>query len=326
VGCSALQIDYAKRTVTVGDLVLKEGDFISIDGFTGDVMAGRVATKPSEVVQVLIDKTLKPEQSKVYQQFAELMSWADEVRKLKVRTNADKPKEASEAVAFGAQGIGLCRTEHMFFEGNRIDAMREMILATTVEARKKALDKLLPYQRSDFEGIFKAMNGYPVTIRTLDPPLHEFLPHTADQQKELSAKIGVPVDVIARRVQELHEANPMLGHRGCRLGIVYPEITEMQCRAIFEAACNVQKAGTKVEPEIMIPLVGFPSELKEQAKIVHETAKKVFAEKGVTVSYLVGTMIELPRACVVADQIAKEAQFFSFGTNDLTQTALGMSR
>jgi pyruvate,orthophosphate dikinase len=326
VGCSALNIDYQKGTVSVGDKVLRDGDWISIDGFTGEVIAGKVATRPSEVVQVLIDKTLKPEQSKVYQQFAELMSWADEVRKLKVRTNADKPKEASEAVAFGAQGIGLCRTEHMFFEGNRIDAMREMILATTVEARKKALDKLLPYQRSDFEGIFKAMNGYPVTIRTLDPPLHEFLPHTADQQEELSAKIGVPVDVIARRVQELHEANPMLGHRGCRLGIVYPEITEMQARAILEAACNVQKAGTKVEPEIMIPLVGFLPELRAQAKIVHETAKKVFAEKGVTVPYLVGTMIELPRACVVADQIAKEAQFFSFGTNDLTQTTLGMSR
>jgi pyruvate,orthophosphate dikinase len=326
VGCSALNIDYAKGTMTVGDKVLKDGDWISIDGFTGEVIAGQVATRPSEVVQVLIDKTLKPEQSKVYQQFAELMSWADAVRKLRVRTNADKPKEAAEAVAFGAEGIGLCRTEHMFFEGNRIDAMREMILATTVEARKKALDKLLPYQRGDFEGIFKAMEGRPVTIRTLDPPLHEFLPHQPEQQRELSAKIGVPADVIARRVQELHEANPMLGHRGCRLGIVYPEITEMQCRAIFEAACNVRKSGTPVEPEIMIPLVGFLPELKAQAKIVHETAESVFAEKGVTVPYLVGTMIELPRACVVADQIAKEAQFFSFGTNDLTQTTLGMSR
>jgi pyruvate,orthophosphate dikinase len=326
VGCQALNIDYAKGTLTVGNQALKDGDWISIDGFTGEVIAGQVATKPSEVVQVLIDKTLKPEQSRVFQQFAELMSWADGVRKLRVRTNADKPKEAAEAVAFGAEGIGLCRTEHMFFEGNRIDAMREMILATTQAARKKALDKLLPYQREDFEGIFKAMQGRPVTIRTLDPPLHEFLPHTADQQAELSAKIGVPADVIARRVQELHEANPMLGHRGCRLGIVYPEITEMQCRAIFEAACNVQKAGTKVEPEIMIPLVGFLPELKAQAKIAHETAERVFAEKGVKVKYLVGTMIELPRAAVVADQIAKEAEFFSFGTNDLTQTTLGMSR
>jgi pyruvate,orthophosphate dikinase len=326
VGCGALSIDYTKGTMTVAGKVLKDGDWISIDGFTGEVLAGQVATRPSEVVQVLIDKTLKPEQSKVYQQFAQLMKWADEFRKLKVRTNADKPKEASEAVAFGAEGIGLCRTEHMFFEGNRIDAMREMILATTLDTRKKALDKILPYQRGDFEGIFKAMQGRPVTIRTLDPPLHEFLPHNAEQQKELSAKIGVPADVIAHRVQELHEANPMLGHRGCRLGIVYPEITEMQCRAIFEAACNVQKAGTKVEPEIMIPLVGFLPELKAQARIAHETAQKVFAEKGVTVTYQVGTMIELPRACVVADQIAKEAQFFSFGTNDLTQTTLGMSR
>jgi pyruvate,orthophosphate dikinase len=326
VGCNALDIDYAKATLTVGSKVLQDGDWISIDGFTGEVISGQVATRPSEVVQVLIEKSMKPEQSLVYRQFAELMSWADSVRRLGVRTNADKPKEATEAVAFGAQGIGLCRTEHMFFEGDRIDAMRQLILATTIEDRKKALDKLLPYQRGDFERIFKAMQGRPVTIRTLDPPLHEFLPHQSDQQQELSAKIGVPVAEIARRVQELHETNPMLGHRGCRLGIVYPKITEMQSRAIFEAACNLQKAGTKVEPEIMIPLVGFLPELRAQAKVVHETAKTVFAEKGITVSYLVGTMIELPRACVAADQIAKEAQFFSFGTNDLTQTTLGMSR
>src|SRR5207244_4333861 len=225
-----------------------------------------------------------------------------------------------QAVAFWPAGTGLRRADHTIFEGNRTDAMREMILTTSLETRKKALDKLLPFQRGDFEGIFKAMQGRPVTIRTLNPPLHEFLPQQPYQQKELSAKIGVPVETIARRVQELHEANPMLGHRGCRLGIVYPEITEMQARAILEAACNVQKAGTKVEPEIMIPLVGFLAELKAQAKVVHDTAKKVFAEKGMTVGYLVGTMIELPRTCVVADQIAKEAQFFSFGTNDLTQT------
>jgi pyruvate,orthophosphate dikinase len=326
VGCSVLNIDYHKGTLSVGDKTLKDGDWISIDGFTGEVIAGQVATKPSEVVQVLIDKTMKPEQSKVYQQFAELMKWADEVRKLKVRTNADKPKEAAEAVAFGAEGIGLCRTEHMFFEGDRIDAMREMILAETLESRKKALDKLLPYQRSDFEGIFKAMTGRPVTIRTLDPPLHEFLPHEHDQQNELAGKLGIPPEVIRKRVHELHEFNPMLGWRGCRLGNVYPEITEMQARAILEAACNVHKAGGKVEPEIMIPLVGFLPELKAQAKVVHVTAEKVFAEKGVKVPYLVGTMIELPRACVVADQIAQEAEFFSFGTNDLTQTTLGMSR
>jgi pyruvate,orthophosphate dikinase len=324
VGCGALNIDYAKGTLSVGDKVLKDGDWLSIDGFTGEVLAGQVATKPSEVVQVLIEKTLKPEQSRVYQQFAELMKWADEVRKLRIRTNADLPGQAVQAVAFGAEGIGLCRTEHMFFD--HIQPMREMILADTPEARKKALAKLLPYQRQDFEGLFKAMNGLPVTIRTLDPPLHEFLPHDAKGQAEVAKELGVAAEKIAERVKALHEFNPMLGFRGCRLGIVYSEITEMQCRAIFEAACNVQKAGGKVEPEIMIPLVGFLTELREQAKIVHETAKKVFAEKGVTVPYLVGTMIELPRACVVADQIAKEAQFFSFGTNDLTQTTLGMSR
>jgi pyruvate,orthophosphate dikinase len=324
VGCGALNIDYAKGTVSVGDKLLKDGDWLSIDGFTGEVLAGQVATKPSEVVQVLINKTLKPEQSRVYQQFAELMKWADEVRKLRIRTNADLPSQAIQAVAFGAEGIGLCRTEHMFFD--HIQPMREMILADTPEARKKALAKLLPYQRQDFEGLFQAMNGLPVTIRTLDPPLHEFLPHDAKGQAEVAKELGVAPEKIAERVKALHEFNPMLGFRGCRLGIVYPEITEMQCRAIFEAACNVQKSGIKVEPEIMIPLVGFLPELREQAKIVHETAQKVFAEKGVRVTYLVGTMIELPRACVVADQIAQEAQFFSFGTNDLTQTTLGMSR
>jgi pyruvate,orthophosphate dikinase len=324
VGCGALQIDYQARTLEVGGKKLKDGDFITIDGFTGEVIAGQVAPKPSEVVQVLIDKTLKPEQSKIYQQFAELMRWADEVRKLKVRTNADKPDQAAQAIAFGAEGIGLCRTEHMFFD--HIEPMREMILADTPEARRKALDKLLPFQRDDFAGIFRAMKGLPVTIRTLDPPLHEFLPHEPAAQKEVASQLGVSPDVIARRVKELHEFNPMLGFRGCRLGIVYPEITEMQCRAIFEAACIVQKEGIKVEPEVMIPLVGFPNELKAQAKIVHEAAKTVFAEKKTTVEYLVGTMIELPRACVAADQIAKDAQFFSFGTNDLTQTGLGMSR
>jgi pyruvate,orthophosphate dikinase len=324
VGCKELEIDYRARTVTVKGKVLQEGDFISIDGFTGEVMTGQVAAKPSEVVQVLIEKSLKPDQSRVYQQFAKLMGWADACRKLKVRTNADKPDQAAQAVAFGAEGIGLCRTEHMFFD--HIEPMREMILADTSEARKKALVKLLPFQREDFAGIFKAMKGRPVTIRTLDPPLHEFLPHDAKGQAEVAKQLGVKPEVIAERVKALHEFNPMLGFRGCRLGIIYPEISEMQSRAIFEAACDVQKGGTPVEPEVMIPLVAFLPELKAQAKIVHETAKKVFAEKGVTVKYLVGTMIELPRACVVADQIAKEAQFFSFGTNDLTQTTLGMSR
>jgi len=324
VGCSDLNIDYTTRTVSVKGKKLKDGDFISIDGFTGEVMAGQIATRPTQVVQLLIDKTLKPAQSPVYQQYAELMGWADSVRKLRVRTNADKPDQAAQAIAFGAEGIGLCRTEHMFFD--HIKEMREMILAENPEDRKKALDKLLPFQRADFEGLFKAMNGHPVTIRTLDPPLHEFLPHDAKGQAEMAKEMGVSKNVIADRVKALHEFNPMLGFRGCRLGIVYPEITSMQARAIFEAACNVSKKGIKVEPEIMIPLVAFLPELKAQAKLVHEAAQAVFKQKKVTVPYMVGTMIELPRACVVADQIAKEAEFFSFGTNDLTQTGLGMSR
>lgn len=326
VGCGALNIDYNTRSITVGNKRLNDGDFISIDGFTGEVLEGKVATKPSEVVQVLIDQTLKPDQSQVYQQYAELMSWADRIRTLGVRTNADNPKDASRAVAFGAEGIGLCRTEHMFFDRDRIDAMREMILANSIDERQQALDKLLPHQRADFEGIFRAMAGKPVTIRTLDPPLHEFLPHTKAEQQDLADKLGLTVDEVMARVQSLHEFNPMLGFRGCRLGIVYPQITAMQARAILEAACNVTKEGIAVAPEIMIPLVGFPAELKAQAKIVHDTAKKVFAEKGVEVKYLIGTMVELPRTCVVADQIAQDAEFFSFGTNDLTQTTLGMSR
>ncbi|MCS7167323.1 MAG: pyruvate, phosphate dikinase [Gemmatales bacterium] len=326
VGCGALNINYEAGEIRVAQRVLRQGDWISIDGFTGEVFAGQIATRPSEVVQVLLEKTLRPEQSRVYQQFAELMAWADEKRKLGVRTNADLPHQAAEAIAFGAEGIGLCRTEHMFFEGDRIDAMREMILAETTEDRRKALAKLLPYQRSDFEGIFRVMQGRPVTIRTLDPPLHEFLPHTPEEQAQLAKKLSVPLEKIQRRVRELHEFNPMLGHRGCRLGITYPEITEMQCRAIFEAACKVKKEGIPVEPEIMIPLVGYPRELQEQAKIVHQVAQQVFEEQGVRVDYKVGTMIEVPRACVVADKIAAEAQFFSFGTNDLTQMTLGMSR
>src|SRR5207247_1857567 len=231
VGCGALQIDYEKRTVTVGGTVFKEGDFISVDGFTGEVMAGQVATRPSEVVQVLIDRTLKPEQSRAYQQYAKLMEWADSVRKLKIRTNADKPDQAAQAIAFGAEGIGLCRTEHMFFD--HIKEMREMILADTPDDRKKALDKLLPFQRADFEGLFKAMKGFPVTIRTLDPPLHEFLPHDAKGQDEMAQELGVSRHVIAERVKSLHEFNPMLGFRGCRLGIVHPELTKVHAQAIF---------------------------------------------------------------------------------------------
>src|SRR5436305_14543576 len=325
-GATGIQIDYQRRTLSANGTTLNRGDYISIDGTAGEVFAGEVATAPSEIVQVLVDRTLHPKKSLTYQEYAKLMKWADEFRSLGVRANADTPEQVENAVAFGAQGIGLCRTEHMFFEGDRIDAMREMILAGTKDERARALAKLLPYQRGDFIGIFTALKGLPATIRFLDPPLHEFLPNDHAQQSELANKLGLTVEHIARRVHELHEFNPMLGFRGCRLGIVYPEITEMQARAILEAACDAAKEGVKVEPEIMIPLVGFVTELKAQAKIVRETAEKVFAEKGVKVKYLVGTMIELPRACVRADQIAKEAEFFSFGTNDLTQTGLGMSR
>src|SRR6185437_7608997 len=324
VGCGDLEIDYRAKTVTVGNKVLKEGDRISIDGFTGEVFEGEVEERPSEILQVLIGKTLDPDKAETYGRYAQLMNWVDQARRLKVRTNADEPKQALEAIAFGAEGIGLCRTEHMFF--NHIDEFREMILAEEIEGREKALAKLLPFQREDFDGLFRAMDGRPVTIRLLDPPLHEFLPHQASEQAELGKKIGVSAETIGRRVQELHEFNPMLGHRGCRLGIVYPEITRMQARAIIEAACDVQRDGIKVLPEIMIPLVGFSAEFKDQEKIVRETAKQVFAEKGVKVDYLVGTMVEVPRAAVRADEIAEHAEFFSFGTNDLTQTTLGMSR
>lgn len=324
VGASDLQIDYEAATVTVNGKVLKEGDYVSVDGFTGEVFSGKVESKPSEVIQVLIHKTMKPEDSPTYQRFAKLMTWVDKYRKLKVRTNADEPKQAAEAVSFGAEGIGLCRTEHMFF--GHIDEFREMILAGDLPTRELALAKLLPFQRDDFAGLFRAMEGRPVTIRLLDPPLHEFLPHEASAQQELAKKIGISAEVIAQRVHELHEANPMLGHRGCRLGIVYPEITAMQARAIFEAACIVKQEGIDVHPEVMIPLVGYLTEFKDQEKTIRAMATKVFEEKGITVEYMVGTMIEVPRACAVADQIATGAEFFSFGTNDLTQTTLGMSR
>src|SRR3984893_18336815 len=254
------------------------------------------------------------------------MNGAEEVRTIGIRTNADTPEQVANAIAFGAEGVGLCRTEHMFFEGNRIDAMREMILAGSKVDRAKALAKLLPYQREDFVGIFTELKGLPATIRFLDPPLHEFLPHDHAQQSELANKLGVPVEHISRRVHELHEFNPMLGHRGCRLGITFPEISEMQARAIFEAAAGVQGKGIKVHPEIMIPLVGFPRELKLQIDIIRSVADRVAKEKKAKFHYLVGTMIEIPRAAIVADEIARDAEFFSFGTNDLTQTTLGMSR
>ncbi len=325
-GASALHVDYQARTMTVSGQTFKEGDFLSIDGTSGEVYAGELKTAPSEIIQVLIAKTLQPKDSRIYQDYAQLMKWCDKATRMHVRTNADSPEQAANAVAFGAIGIGLCRTEHMFFQGNRIDAMREMILADNLADRKKALAKLLPYQRDDFAGIFRTLKGFPATIRTLDPPLHEFLPHEAAAQNDLAAKMGVPVEKIARRVADLHEFNPMLGLRGCRLGIVFPEITEMQTRAIIEAAILVQKEGIPVKPEIMIVLVGFPKELQLQLEIVNKTAKLVQEEKKAKVKYLVGTMIEIPRGALVADEIAKDAEFFSFGTNDLTQTCLGMSR
>ncbi|MDD5009558.1 MAG: pyruvate, phosphate dikinase [Syntrophorhabdaceae bacterium] len=325
-GCGDLDIDYKKKTIKVKGKTIKEGGYISIDGTTGEVFAGEMKTIPSEILRVLIDKTLKPEKSEIYKDFALLMKWADEFRRLGIRTNADQPGQAAVAVGFGAEGIGLCRTEHMFFEGNRIDAVREMIVADDLAGRVKALKKLLPMQKKDFAGIFKVMRGLPVTIRTLDPPLHEFLPHTEKEMKDLAKKMGIPYEKVLAKVESLHEANPMLGHRGCRLGIVYPEITEMQARAIFEAACEVKKKGIIVKPEVMIPLVGTITELALQKAVVEKAAKEVLAKHKVSIDYKIGTMIEIPRAAITADEIAQEAEFFSFGTNDLTQTALGMSR
>jgi pyruvate,orthophosphate dikinase len=309
-GAGEVLVDHESHSFKVGDTVVREGDWITLDGSTGRVILGKV-------------KTVEPSLSG---DFNTLISWADKISKLNVRTNADTPKDAQVARHFGAEGIGLCRTEHMFFEGDRIDAVRQMILADDEEGRQKALEKLLPMQRSDFEGIFRAMDGLPVTIRTLDPPLHEFLPHDDWEIEELAGKLGVSEGKLKDKIQSLHELNPMLGHRGCRLGIVYPEITEMQARAIFEAAANVIRDGIKAIPEIMIPLVGHVNELRLQEEIVRRVAKQVMEEKGVDFEYLVGTMIELPRAALTADQIAEAAEFFSYGTNDLTQTTFGFSR
>jgi pyruvate,orthophosphate dikinase len=325
-GCGALVIDYSKGKMRVGGLEVKEGDWVSIDGYTGEVIAGKVETRPSEVMQVLIEKSLDPEDSEVFKWYDKLMGWADKARRLGVRANADQPDQATNALAFGAEGIGLCRTEHMFFGGDRIDAMREMILADTKEGREKALGKIEPMQREDFIGIFEVMGGRPVIIRTLDPPLHEFLPHEDRAIKELATDMGVDFDKVKERVESLKEANPMLGHRGCRLGISYPEITAMQAKAIIEAACICKKKGLKVLPEIMIPLVGHVKELEDQTKVVREVAERVMREQGVKVRYLVGTMIEIPRGAITADKVAEVAEFFSYGTNDLTQTCFGLSR
>ena len=326
-GASDVSINYEKRTLTAGKVVLKEGDYISIDGSTGAIYQGLIESADSEVKRVL-EGGLKQSGSYTFGLFQTVMKWADKHRKLKIRTNADTPAMAQQAVAFGAEGIGLCRTEHMFFDGDRIDYMRQMILAVDEVQRRAALKKLLPFQKKDFVGLFKAMNGRPVTIRLLDPPLHEFLPHDDVVRRQLAEKLDVPFDFVIDRIKALHEENPMLGCRGCRLGILYPEITEMQTRAIFEAAAQILKSKKriKVNPEIMIPLVGFKEELADQLRIVHRIAKEVMQARKVRINYIVGTMIEVPRAAITADEIAQEADFFSFGTNDLTQTTLGLSR
>ncbi len=309
-GCSEIKIKEDEKKLIIKDLVLKEGDFLTLDGSTGEVFEGKIP---------LVDPEMSGD-------FATIMKWADGFRRLKVRTNADTPHDSKVARGFGAEGIGLCRTEHMFFEGERIMAVREMIVAETLEGRKKALSKLLPMQRSDFIGIFTEMKGLPVTIRLLDPPLHEFLPHTAEDQANLAKEMNVPVEKIKAKVEELHEFNPMLGHRGCRLGIIFPEISEMQARAIFEAAAEVKKKGINVIPEVMVPLVGIVKELKLQKDLIIRVAEEVMKERKVKIDYMIGTMIEVPRAAITADEIATEAEFFSFGTNDLTQMGLGLSR
>ncbi len=326
-GASAIQIDTGRALVKVGGHELKAGqDWISIDGSTGEVFAGRLSAHPSEVNQVLVDGRLKAEDSELYHRFEKIMTWSREAKRLKVRTNADTPHDAAVARAFGAQGIGLCRTEHMFFEGDRIIAVREMILAADTDGRKKALAKLLPMQRDDFEGIFTAMDGLPVNIRLLDPPLHEFLPQDEAGQREMAEVLGVDLSAVQRRVAQLHEFNPMMGHRGCRLGITFPEIIRMQTRAIAEAALNVAAKGIKAVPEIMVPLIGTVRELAFTKTEMLDEIAQVNRERGAAFSCPIGTMIEIPRAAITSDRIAEEAEFFSFGTNDLTQMGFGFSR
>ena len=330
VGCGALRIDDAAATATFNHAgesrTLREGDWISLDGFKGEVLEGRIETRPSEVTEVLVTKTRKLESSTTTRNFVKLLAWADSVRHLGVLANADLPEQAEMAVALGAEGIGLCRTEHMFFGPGKIEPVREMILATHAGERRRALERLLPLQRDDFAVLFRAMGGRPCTIRTLDPPLNEFLPRDDQGIAELASKVGLSEEELRKRVAALSESNPMMGMRGCRLGITYPEITGMQVRALFEAACAVEAEGVRVQPSIMIPLVGAPRELADQVAVVRATAAKVFAEKGRKIAFKVGTMIEVPRAALIAEQLAKEAEFFSFGTNDLTQMTFGLSR
>jgi pyruvate,orthophosphate dikinase len=325
VGCKELDINAEHRFFSVNGSRIAEGDWLTIDGATGRVFAGNLPTIPSEIVRVTAG-TMKEADAPVYQSYAEVLGWADEIRTLKVRANADTPRDARTARGFGAEGIGLCRTEHMFFEGDRITPMREMIVARDEPGRRRALAKLLPMQRADFEGIFEAMDGLPVTIRLLDPPLHEFLPHGGEESKLLARTLGLSRPDLARIVESLRETNPMLGHRGCRLGITFPEITEMQARAIFEAAMNANARGIEVHPEIMIPLVSSVAEFENQRDVIQRTAEETLGAKKDSIQYLIGTMIELPRAALTADSIAQSAEFFSFGTNDLTQTTYGLSR
>ncbi len=325
-GASAVQIDYDKKTVTIKGQTFKEGDYLSIDGTSGTIYGGQVKTGPSQIVTGMLHGDKAAQKTEKFKGFQQLMKWCAQATRLAVRTNADTPEQTAQAIAFGATGIGLTRTEHMFFEGDRIDAVREMILAENEAGRRAALKKILPYQKEDFVGIFKALKGFPATIRLLDPPLHEFVPHEEKAQADLAKKLGTTLEKVQARVNALHEFNPMLGHRGCRLGIAYPEITETQARAIFEAAAEVQKKGIKVKPEVMIPLVGFKKELDLQVAIVHRVAAEVQKETKQKLNYQVGTMIEVPRGALTADEIAQTAEFFSFGTNDLTQTALGISR
>ncbi len=325
VGCTEAEISHQTRRMTVGTVVVNEGDWITLDGSTGRVFLGELPMVPSEVMRVNSGQ-LHEKDAPTYQAFSRLMGWSDQYRRLKVRANADTPRDARVARNFGAEGIGLCRTEHMFFEGERILAMREMIVARDLHGRKRALEKLLPMQRTDFEGIFEAMDGLPVTIRLLDPPLHEFLPHGGEESSMLAKTLGMSRTELGRIVETLRETNPMLGHRGCRLGIVFPEITEMQARAIFEAAVKATRRGIEVHPEIMVPLVSDVAELRHQRAVIERAADQVMGAMGEHVPYLIGTMIELPRAALTADEIAKEADFFSFGTNDLTQTTFGLSR
>ncbi|HUP59256.1 MAG TPA: pyruvate, phosphate dikinase [Thermoanaerobaculia bacterium] len=327
VGAGGVRVDYGKGELrSEGHEPLEEGDWISLDGTSGEILGGKLATRPPEVVQVLIDGTMKPEDSEVFRNFDRLLKWADEIRAMGIRTNADTPNDARVARLFGAAGIGLCRTEHMFFAEERILKVREMILARNEAGRRQALDELLPFQKGDFEGIFRELSGMPVTIRLLDPPLHEFLPHTEAQISSVARDMNWGFVELRNKVNQLHETNPMLGHRGCRLGITYPEIYEMQVRAIFQAACDVKKDGVDVHPEVMIPLVGTVRELQLNTDMTHRIAKETMDERGVQIDYLVGTMIEIPRAALVADKLAATAQFFSFGTNDLTQMTFGYSR